>query len=163
MADEEQQEQRRQELLKLYFEFFKHFMTLSVAAAVVFLAIYKEGIADQRMVLLSLSAFGVAVVFAVPGMVLVIVQFKIRASSTALGLSDMLMLSVSAMFSIGLFHVLFYEVFGLTIWLTLTLVAFPTIEGLLIVVTIARARPRSLKRGAGRSAPSVVASDVPMS
>jgi len=92
VADEEQQEQRRQELLKLYFEFFKHFMMLSVAAAVVFLAIYKEGIADQRMVLLSLSAFGVAVVFAVPGMVLVIVQFKIRASSTAPGLSDMLML-----------------------------------------------------------------------
>jgi ABC-type sulfate transport system permease subunit len=63
-------------------------MTLSVAAAVVFLAIYKEGIADQRMVLLSWSAFGVAVVFAVPGMVLVIVlvQFKIRASSTAPGL-----------------------------------------------------------------------------
>jgi len=75
----------------------------------------------------------------------------------------MLMLWVSAMFSIGLFLVLFYEVFGLTIWLTLTLVAFSTIEGLLIVVTIARARPRSLKRGAGRSAPSVVASDVPMS
>jgi hypothetical protein len=76
VAEEEQQEQRRQELLKLYFEFFKHFMTPSVAAAVVFLAIYKEGIADQRMVLLSLSAFGVTVVFAVPGMVPVIVQLK---------------------------------------------------------------------------------------
>jgi len=76
VADEKQQEQRRQGLLKLYFEFFKHFMTLSLAAAVVFLATYKEGIADQRMVLLSLSAFGVAVVFAVPGMVLVIVQLK---------------------------------------------------------------------------------------
>jgi hypothetical protein len=56
------------------------------------------------------------------------------------------------MFSIGLFLVLFYEVFGLTIWLTLTLVAFPTIEGLLIVVTIARARAQDRsKEGQGEA------------
>jgi hypothetical protein len=38
----EREEHRRQELLKLHFEFFKHFTTLSVAAAVVLLAVYRK-------------------------------------------------------------------------------------------------------------------------
>jgi hypothetical protein len=46
-VDDDEREERRllSAPLKLFFEYFKHPATLSVAAAVVILAIYREGIA----------------------------------------------------------------------------------------------------------------------
>jgi hypothetical protein len=65
---DEPEEQRRQELLKVFFESFKHFTTLAVTAAVVLLAVYREGIADQTLLAIALGMFRLAVLFAVLGM-----------------------------------------------------------------------------------------------
>jgi hypothetical protein len=73
---DEPEEQRRQELLMLYFESFKHFTTLAVAAAVVLLAVYGEGIADQTLLAIALGMFGLAVLFAVIGMSQVLYRFR---------------------------------------------------------------------------------------
>jgi small-conductance mechanosensitive channel len=64
VADEEREEQRRLEVLKLYFEFYKHFTTLSAAGGVALVAIYRGGLVSQKMpqqlVALSLLLFGLA-------------------------------------------------------------------------------------------------------
>jgi hypothetical protein len=73
---EEREEQQRQELLKLYFEFFKHFTTLGAAAAVALLAVYREGVAERRLLAFSLVLFGLAVVIAVLGMVSILGRFR---------------------------------------------------------------------------------------
>ena len=54
-ADGKGEEQRRQETLKFLFEHFKHLTTLSVAVAVVILAIYREGIAKETALFVTLT------------------------------------------------------------------------------------------------------------
>jgi hypothetical protein len=75
---EELREERRQEELKLFFEYFKHLTTLSVAVAVVILAIYREGIAKEAALYVTLALFGFAVLIAVFGMLLALAQFRLE-------------------------------------------------------------------------------------
>jgi hypothetical protein len=97
---EEQEEQRRQELLKLYFEFFKHLTTLGVAAAVVLLALYREGIAERELVAFSLMMFGLASFIAVCGMLMTVARF--RAGKAGGRAFSMLLSLVFVLFSYGL-------------------------------------------------------------
>jgi hypothetical protein len=76
---EELEEQRRLELLKLLFEFFKHFTTLGAAVGVILLAVYREGVADRLLVATSLVMFGLGVIAAAYGMVFVL--FRMRSGN----------------------------------------------------------------------------------
>jgi lysylphosphatidylglycerol synthetase-like protein (DUF2156 family) len=106
VADEEQEVQRGQETLKLHFEFFKHFTTLSGAAAVVIMAIYKEGIAEQKtLLILSLVMFGLAVAVAVYAIVMVMGVFglgKALLKDSEMALLYSLVVVVSVLFAAGL-------------------------------------------------------------
>jgi hypothetical protein len=82
----EREELRREELLKLYFEFFKHFTTLSVAAVVVLLAVYREVAAERLRLLLSLGHFGVAVILAVFGIAAAMSHFRMGKEAGQLNL-----------------------------------------------------------------------------
>ena len=113
---DEREEQRRQEALKLYFEYFKHLTTLSVAGAVVMLAIYREGIAEQAGLSTSMGLFGLAVFIAVFGMLLVLSRFRFEAPvGEAPGT---LMYVVNGLFGGGLLTFM-YIALGIPLWVPL--------------------------------------------
>ena len=63
MADE-----RNRDALRGYFEFFKHLSTISTAVLVIVLVLYRDLYLDPVLALLSLVAFGVAVLASFYGM-----------------------------------------------------------------------------------------------
>jgi len=65
MADE-----RNQEVLRGYFEFFKHLSAVSTAVLVVVLVLYRDLYLDPALALLSLVAFAVSVLASFYGMFL---------------------------------------------------------------------------------------------
>lgn len=66
MADNN--EERRREVLKLYFEFFKHLTTLSAATALVLLAVFREMGVSPVTTLASVAVLGVSLLVSFIGM-----------------------------------------------------------------------------------------------
>jgi hypothetical protein len=125
------EEQHRLELLKLYVEFFKHMTTLSAAAAVVLLTVYREGVAQERLIAASLGMFAVAVITSLIGMQDMIVRVRIGKDAGWMG--EGLMMLSSAALSAGLVAVL-WEAFDFPYWplYILTVVLILAISGILI-------------------------------
>ena len=65
---EQRDEGRDREVLRGYFEFFKHLSAVSTAVLVVVLVLYRDLYLDPVLALLALAAFGVSVVAAFYGM-----------------------------------------------------------------------------------------------
>lgn len=129
MADGEVEEQRRQEALKLFFEYFKHLTTLSVAVAVAILAIYREGIAKEAALYVALGMFGFAVFIAVFGMLLALTQ--LRLGQAAFGVQIGLMGLVTGLFGGGLLTFMYV---ALRLPLVLLLVPVLLVVALLVLL-----------------------------
>jgi hypothetical protein len=114
---EELREERRQEELKHFFEYFKHLTTLSVAVAIVILAIYREGIAKEAALYVTLALFGYAVLIAVFGMLLALAQFR-RELVRIVVLIWLLVLVTGGLFGIGLLTFM-HVASGIPLWLLL--------------------------------------------
>lgn len=128
MDVQEREEQRRQELLKLYFEFFKHFTTLGAAAGVVLLALYRAGIGEQEMLAYPLVMFGLAAVAAAFGMSVVLIRFR-SGEAAGRGLSGAMYL-VASLFAGGL--LLFLDgVLGIPGW-----VLWVSLAGLVVLTAL---------------------------
>jgi hypothetical protein len=65
-------EEREREALRGYFELFKHLSTISTAVLVLVLVLYRDLYLDPLLAILSLVAFGVAVLASFYGMFLAI-------------------------------------------------------------------------------------------
>ena len=65
---EQRDEGRDREVLRGYFEFFKHLSAVSTAVLVVVLVLYRDLYLDPVLALLALAAFGVSVAAAFYGM-----------------------------------------------------------------------------------------------
>jgi hypothetical protein len=63
-------EEREREALRGYFELFKHLSTISTAVLVIVLVLYRDLYLDPLLAILSLVAFGVAVLASFYGMFL---------------------------------------------------------------------------------------------
>ena len=63
-------EEREREALRGYFELFKHLSTISTAVLVLVLVLYRDLYLDPLLAILSLVAFGVAVLASFYGMFL---------------------------------------------------------------------------------------------
>ena len=112
-VDEDREEQSRQELLKLLFEFFKHITTLGGAAAVVLLAVYREGIAERELLPSSLVMLGCGVFAAILGMVLAVGRFR---KGSAAGQLDLAMLAVAIALVAGGFIVFIAQILNIPSW-----------------------------------------------
>jgi heme A synthase len=110
---EEREEQRRQELHKLHFEFLKHCTTLGVAAAVILLAVFREGIAERELVVVSLLMLGIGVFAAMMGMVMAVARFR---KGSAAGRLDLAMLAVVSSLVGGGLMVFIGQVLNVPTW-----------------------------------------------
>lgn len=80
MDGEEYEDQRRQESVRLYFEFFKHLATLGTVAAAATLAIYREGVTHRALLAYSLVMFGLGMLSALVGMARMLSRFSAGAA-----------------------------------------------------------------------------------
>jgi len=109
----EWEEQRRQESLKLYSEYFRHLTTLSFAAAVVILAIYRKSIAEQAWLSTSLVLFGLAAYLEMFGMLLVLTRFRFGQE---VGVAPIVVMSlVTGLFGGGLLTSMYIAI-GIPLW-----------------------------------------------
>jgi uncharacterized BrkB/YihY/UPF0761 family membrane protein len=74
------EERHREELAKLNFELCKHLTTLSVAGAVVVLAVYREVAFERVLLAITLSVFGITIIVSVLSMILSMAYFTVRGS-----------------------------------------------------------------------------------
>ena len=82
-AEDAGQEHRKEELVKLSFELFKHLTTLSTAASLVVLAVYQEITFERALLGATLSLFGLTVLVCVVSMLAGISYFSNRADKPA--------------------------------------------------------------------------------
>jgi putative flippase GtrA len=95
--DNDRDEVRNRDALRGYFELFKHLSTVSTAVLVIVLVLYRDLYLDPVLAILSLVAFGVAVLASFYGM---FVAMNRDLSSTPLDISP------------GLLRVLLYVAVG---------------------------------------------------
>jgi hypothetical protein len=73
----EEQDNRREsdwETLKLYFEFFKHFTTLSTAIGLIELALFRELDLSVKAAIFGIGSMGATVLLSLIGMLLMVVR-----------------------------------------------------------------------------------------
>jgi len=90
------------EISKLVFEFFKHFTTLTTAAALVELALYQQLALTKASALLGIGALGLTLLLCIVGLVLLSIGTAIKGAFLRIGrLFRGLMVSTASLFLFG--------------------------------------------------------------
>ena len=144
VTENEAQERRIEEFIKLCFEFFKHLTTLSTAGALVVLAVYRELAFEAVLLAITLALFGVTILISVLSMMTCTTYFSpsdFRPSERVWG---WLMFGASASFITGVESFMLFLI-QWPRWLSLILL--PVV--LLILVWLTRRRLAFLRRERG--------------
>jgi hypothetical protein len=101
VTENEAQERRAEEFVKLCFEFFKHLTTLGTAGALVVLAVYRELTFEAVLLALTLAMFGVTILTSVLSMMICTTYFSPSEFRPSEGVLGWLMAGASGSFIIG--------------------------------------------------------------